>query len=147
VEFLFSANPGEPLRPLAKVASGGEASRVMLGLKTVLADSDNIPTLIFDEIDTGVGARTDPAVADLLGRLSKTKQVLCISHLALIAGLGDWHFQVSKSVQKDTTAVRVSRLTEAERIEELAKMLGGEPISETSRSHARELYVRMRPTR
>jgi DNA repair protein RecN (Recombination protein N) len=146
VEFVFSANPGEPLRPLAKVASGGEASRVMLGLKTVLADSDNIPTLIFDEIDTGVGARTAPAVADLLNRLSKSKQVLCISHLAPIAGLGDWHFQVSKTVEKDMTAVRVSRLTEPERIEELAKMLGGEPISETSRSHARELYVRMRPS-
>jgi DNA repair protein RecN (Recombination protein N) len=147
VEFLFSANPGEPLRPLAKVASGGEASRVMLGLKTVLADSDNIPTLIFDEIDTGVGARTAPSVAELLGRLSATKQVLCISHLAPIAGLGDWHFQVSKSVKNDLTAVRVNRLTEPERIEELAKMLGGEPISETSRSHAKELYVRMRPTR
>ncbi len=147
VEFLFSANPGEPLRPLAKVASGGEASRVMLGLKTVLADSDNIPTLIFDEIDTGVGARTAPSVADLLNRLSQSKQVLCISHLAPIAGLGDWHFQVSKSVEKGLTAVQVSRLTEPERIEELAKMLGGEPISETSRSHAKELYVRMRPTR
>ncbi len=147
VEFLFSANPGEPLRPLAKVASGGEASRVMLGLKTALADSDNIPTLIFDEIDTGVGARTAPAVSELLKRLSKSKQVLCISHLAPIAGLGDWHFQVSKTVEKGITAVHVNRLTEAERIEELAKMLGGEPISETSRTHAKELYVRMRSAR
>jgi len=143
VEFLFSANPGEPLRPLAKVASGGEASRVMLGLKTILAESDDVPTLIFDEIDTGVGARTAPAVATLLTHLSRSKQVLCISHLAPIAGLGDWHFQVAKSIQNGKTSVSVNRLTESQRIEELAKMLGGEPISETSISHAKELYARM----
>ncbi|HVM31914.1 MAG TPA: DNA repair protein RecN, partial [bacterium] len=92
-------------------------------------------------------ARTAPAVSELLRRLSGSKQVLCISHLAPIAGLGDWHFQVSKRVEKGLTSVRVSRLTQPERIEELAKMLGGEPISETSRSHARELYVRMHPVR
>jgi DNA repair protein RecN (Recombination protein N) len=144
VEFLFSANPGEPLRPLAKVASGGEASRVMLGLKTVLAESDEVPTLIFDEIDTGVGARTAPAVAQLLNHLSQTKQVLCISHLAPIAGLGENHFQVQKQVEGQKTSVTVNRLTESDRIDELAKMLGGEPISETSRTHAKELYARMR---
>ncbi len=144
VEFSFSANPGEPLRPLAKVASGGEASRVMLALKAVLAESDEIPTLIFDEIDTGVGARTASAVATLLTHLSKTKQLLCISHLAPIAGLGDHHYQVSKAIGKGKTSISVNRLTEAGRIDELAKMLGGEPISETSRSHAKELYARMR---
>ncbi|HVZ80868.1 MAG TPA: DNA repair protein RecN [bacterium] len=144
VEFLFSANPGEPQRPLAKVASGGEASRVMLGLKTVLAESDEVPTLIFDEIDTGVGARTAPAVAKLLDHLSKGKQVFCISHLAPIAGLGDCHLQVQKSIQDGKTSVQVLRLRENERIDELARMLGGEPLSETSRSHARELYARMR---
>ncbi len=147
VEFLFSANPGEPLRSLAKVASGGEASRVMLALKAVLAESDEVPTLIFDEIDTGVGARTAAAVANLLGRLAGSKQVLCISHLAPIAGLGEFHYQVSKSVEKGKTSIRVSRLTEEGRIDELAKMLGGEPLSETSRSHARELYAKMRPSR
>jgi DNA repair protein RecN (Recombination protein N) len=146
VEFLFSANPGEPQRPLAKVASGGEASRVMLGLKAVLAESDEVPTLIFDEIDTGVGARTASAVAGLLTHLAKSKQLLCISHLAPIAGLGDHHYQVSKSVDKGKTAIGVKRLTENERIDELAKMLGGEPVSETSRSHAKELYARMRPS-
>jgi DNA repair protein RecN (Recombination protein N) len=144
LEFLFSANPGEPQRPLAKVASGGEASRVMLGLKTVLAESDEVPTLIFDEIDTGVGARTAPAVAKLLENLSKTKQVFCISHLAPIAGLGESHLQVQKSIQGNKTNVTVHRLRENERIDELARMLGGEPLSETSRSHARELYARMR---
>jgi len=144
VEFMFSANPGEPLRPLAKVASGGEASRVMLALKAVLAESDDVQTLIFDEIDTGVGARTATAVAALLQRLSMTKQVFCISHLAPIAGLGDFHYQVVKSVEKNKTSVEVYRLTDEKRIVELAKMLGGEPVSETSLSHARELYVRMR---
>jgi DNA repair protein RecN (Recombination protein N) len=144
VEFLFSANPGEPQRPLAKVASGGEASRVMLGLKTVLAESDEVPTLIFDEIDTGVGARTAPAVAKLLEHLSKSKQVFCISHLAPIAGLGECHLLVQKSIQAGKTSVMVHRLKENERIDELARMLGGEPLSETSRSHARELYARMR---
>lgn len=147
VEFLFSANPGEPLRPLAKVASGGEASRVMLALKTVLAESDEVPTLIFDEIDTGVGARTAPAVAQLLSHLSGSKQVLCISHLAPIAGLGENHFHVSKSIKNGKTAISVNRLTDEGRIEELAKMLGGEPVSETSLEHAKELYVRMRSSK
>jgi DNA repair protein RecN (Recombination protein N) len=146
VEFLFSANPGEPLRPLAKVASGGEASRVMLALKTVLAGSDEVGTLIFDEIDTGVGARTASAVAQLLSRLSENKQVLSISHLAPIAGLGDHHFKVSKEVARGKTSIGVKPLIEAERIEELAKMLGGEPVSDVSRVHAKELYARMRPT-
>jgi DNA repair protein RecN (Recombination protein N) len=147
VEFLFSANPGEPLRPLAKVASGGEASRVMLALKTALAESDDVPTLIFDEIDTGVGARTAPAVGRLLQSLSGSKQLLCVSHLAPIAGLGEWHYQVAKSVEKGRTSTRVHRIADAERIEELAKMLGGEPVSETSRSHAMELYAKMRSSR
>jgi DNA repair protein RecN (Recombination protein N) len=147
VEFTFSANPGEPLRPLAKVASGGEASRVMLALKSVLAESDDVPTLIFDEIDTGVGARTASAVAQLLQHLSQSKQLLCISHLAPIAGLGEWHYQVIKTVEKGKTVTRVNRLTVEGRIEELAKMLGGEPVSETSRSHAKELYAKMRTSR
>lgn len=146
VEFIFSANPGEPMRPLAKVASGGEASRVMLALKAVLAESDEVNTLIFDEIDTGVGARTASAVAGLLQRLSTAKQVFCISHLAPIAGLGDYHYQVSKIVEKGKTLVNVYRLTDEKRIDELAKMLGGEPISETSRTHAKELFARMRPS-
>jgi len=144
VEFLFSANPGEPLRSLAKVASGGEASRVMLGLKTVLAESDEVPTMIFDEIDTGVGARTAGPVAALLEKLTKTKQVLSISHLAPIAGLGEHHFKVSKDVKDGKTSIKVKILAENDRIEELAKMLGGEPVSDTSRLYAQELYAKMR---
>jgi DNA repair protein RecN (Recombination protein N) len=143
VEFLFSANPGEPLKPLAKVASGGEASRVMLALKTVLAENDEVATLIFDEIDTGVGARTASAVAQLLLNLSKTKQALCITHLAPIAVMGDWHFHVSKPVVEGKTHVSLALLNGEGRIRELARMLGGEPISEISLSHAKELYARM----
>jgi DNA repair protein RecN (Recombination protein N) len=143
VEFMFSANPGEPLRPLAKVASGGEASRVMLALKTVLSESDEVETLIFDEIDTGVGARSASAVANLLLRLEKAKQLLCISHLAPIAGLGMHHFHVVKSIENEKTSIAVYRLTGDKRIDELAKMLGGEPITETSRFHAKELFARI----
>ena len=147
VEFVFTANPGEPMRPLAKVASGGEASRVMLALKAVLAESDDVDTLIFDEIDTGVGARTASAVAGLLQRLAAHRQVFCISHLAPIAGLGESHYQVVKSFENNKTLVNVYRLTEEKRIEELAKMLGGEPVSETSRKHAKELFAKMRASR
>ncbi len=144
VEFTFSANPGEPQKPLAKVASGGEASRVMLALKAVLSESDEVSTLIFDEIDTGVGARTASTVAALLAGLSKNKQLLCISHLAPIAAMGDYHFQVEKTFIHGKTAITVNRLTEKNRVEELAKMLAGGPVSETSRTHARELYGKMR---
>jgi DNA repair protein RecN (Recombination protein N) len=143
VEFLFSANPGELLKPLAKVASGGEASRVMLALKTVLAENDEVATLIFDEIDTGVGARTASTVAQLLLNLSKTKQILCISHLAPIAVMGDCHYHVEKSVTNGKSFISLSLLSGEGRIRELARMLGGEPVSEISLSHANELYARM----
>ncbi len=144
VEFTFTANPGEPEKPLAKVASGGEASRVMLALKAVLSESDEVATLIFDEIDTGVGARTASTVAELLSGLAKNKQLLCISHLAPIAAVGDYHFQVEKTFLKGKTAISVNRLTGNNRLEELAKMLAGEPVSETSLTHAMELYDKMR---
>jgi len=139
VEFQFSANPGEPLRPLAKVASGGEASRVMLALKAALADSDEVPVLVFDEIDTGVGARTAPAVGRVMEDLAARKQLLCISHLAPLAGLGNCHYQIRKQVSEGKTFTLVKRLQGEERVEELAKMLGGERVSEASLRHAREL--------
>lgn len=139
VEFQFSANPGEPLRPLAKVASGGEASRIMLALKAVLAGADEVDTLVFDEIDTGVGARTAFAVGKVMERLSTEKQVLCISHLAPLAGLGRTHSRVMKEVRNGKTFTRVESLSGNERIEELARMLGGEPVTEASRRHALEL--------
>jgi DNA repair protein RecN (Recombination protein N) len=109
VEFQFSANPGEPLRPLVKVASGGESSRVMLALKAVLSDSDEVGTLVFDEIDTGVGARTAPAVGKVMERLAAEKQVLCISHLAPLAVLGKVHYRVRKEIRGGKTFTLVEK--------------------------------------
>jgi DNA repair protein RecN (Recombination protein N) len=139
VEFLFTANPGEPIRPLAKVASGGEASRVMLALKASLAEADDVETLVFDEIDTGVGARTASAVGKIMGRLSEGKQVLCISHLAPLASLGKNHLRVVKEVKSGKTYTRVETLSDPSRIDEIARMLGGEPVTDVSRQHATEL--------
>jgi DNA repair protein RecN (Recombination protein N) len=143
VEFTFSANPGEPLRPLQKTASGGEASRVMLALKAVLAGSDETPTLIFDEIDTGVGGRTAPAVGALLERLANGKQVVCISHLAPIASRGESHLRVVKTQAGSRTMVGIERLEGKSRLEELARMMSGD-VSETSLRHAREMYEKVR---
>ena len=146
VEFTFAANPGEPLRPLQKTASGGEASRVMLALKTVLAGNDVTPTLIFDEIDTGVGGRTAPAVGELLERLASSKQVICISHLAPIAIRGATHLSVVKNASGNRTTVGVERLEGKTRLEELARMLSGE-ATETSLKHAREMVEKVRQGR
>ena len=127
VEFLMSANPGEPLRPLAKVASGGETARIMLALKRVLADADQTPTLIFDEIDTGIGGRVGSVVGEKLWALAATHQVMVVTHLAQLAGYGDKHYHVSKQVKGDRTSTIVSSLDdETRRITELAAMLGTE---------------------
>lgn len=127
VEFLLSANPGEPLRPLAKVASGGETARIMLALKRVLTMADQTPTLIFDEIDTGIGGRVGSVVGEKLWSLSSNHQVLCVTHLAQLAGYGDKHYHVTKQVNGGRTSTKVKALDdEATRIEELAAMLGAE---------------------
>ncbi len=127
VEFLMSANPGEPLRPLAKVASGGETARIMLALKRVLADADQTPTLIFDEIDTGIGGRVGSVVGEKLWALAATHQVMVVTHLAQLAGYGDKHYHVTKQVKGDRTSTIVSALDdESRRITELAAMLGTE---------------------
>ncbi|MCA0457500.1 MAG: DNA repair protein RecN [Chloroflexi bacterium] len=127
VEFLMSANPGEPLRPLAKVASGGETARIMLALKRVLADADQTPTLIFDEIDTGIGGRVGSVVGEKLWALAATHQVMVVTHLAQLAGYGDKHYHVTKQVKGERTSTIVSALDEEERrITELAAMLGTE---------------------
>jgi DNA repair protein RecN (Recombination protein N) len=139
VEFLISTNPGEPLRPLAKVASGGEMSRIMLAIKCVMAETDSIPTLIFDEIDVGVGGRTAEVVARKLDSLAKNAQVLCITHLPQIASCPGSHFCIEKHVSGGRTVVRVRRLNEAQRVEELARMLGGSSPSETAIRHAKEM--------
>ncbi len=124
VEFLVSANPGEPLRPLARVASGGETARLMLALKTVLAHADPVPVLIFDEIDVGIGGRVGGVVGRKLWNLARTHQVLCVTHLPQLAAYGDRHFSVTKHVEGERTVVRVRVLEGEERVRELAAMLG-----------------------
>ncbi len=126
VEFLISANPGEPLRPLVKVASGGETARLMLALKTVLSRADPTPTLIFDEIDQGIGGRVGAVVGKKLWRLAENHQVLVVTHLAQLAGFGDVHYKVSKHISADRTVTRVERLDEKGRVAELAEMLGAQ---------------------
>jgi len=129
VEFYMAANVGEPLRPLVKVASGGETARIMLALKSVLSYADRVPTLIFDEIDQGIGGRVGAVVGQKLWQLSGTHQVLCVTHLAQLAGFGDAHFRVTKHVEGDRTVTRVERLTDQGRVDELAEMLGAETTS------------------
>lgn len=139
IEFLISTNPGEPPRPLAKIASGGEMSRIMLAIKSVMATADNMPTMIFDEIDVGVGGRTAEVIGQKLDALASKAQVLCITHLPQIACRPGNHFYIEKQVSQGRTVVRVRRLTEQERVEELARMLGGSQPSEAAVRHAREM--------
>ncbi len=138
IEFMFSANPGSPLRPLRETASGGELSRVMLGLKTVLAKADKTPILIFDEVDAGVGGAAARAVGDKLLRLAQGRQILCVTHLPQVASLAQTQFHVSKEMGLKAAKTQVRRLLGDDRLEVLAVMLGGTP-TETSRRHAREL--------
>jgi len=139
VEFLLSPNPGEPLRPLAKIASGGEMSRIMLAMKSVLARTGTIPTMIFDEIDVGVGGRTAQTIGDKLEGLAGDAQILCITHLPQIASRAGTHFYIEKRVEEGRTIVSVSPLDPEGRIEEIARMLGGSRRSEAVVQHAREM--------
>ncbi|MCI9570775.1 MAG: DNA repair protein RecN [Lachnospiraceae bacterium] len=140
VEFLISTNPGNiPPRPLGEVASGGELSRIMLAIKTVLADTDDIPTLIFDEIDTGISGRTAQKVSERLCYIAKKHQVLCITHLPQIAAMADTHFEIRKAVEKGNTVTRIHCLSHEEQIGELARLLGGAEITEKVRESAEEM--------
>jgi len=139
VEFLISANPGEPPRPLAKIASGGEMSRIMLAIKSVMAVADSMPTLVFDEIDVGVGARTAEVIGRKLDSLAAKGQVLCITHLPQIASRAGDHFCIEKQLLSGRAVVRVRRLTDEERVAELARMLGGVKPTDTAVRHAREM--------
>ena len=138
IEFFISPNVGSEPKPLAKIASGGEISRVMLALKTVLAQIDLIPTMIFDEIDAGIGGRTADIVGQKLKELSRFRQVFCITHLPQIARFADQHFRVEKEVEGDRTTITAKLLTSEERVEEMARMHGGE-ATVTTLAHAREL--------
>ncbi|OGW40020.1 MAG: DNA repair protein RecN [Nitrospirae bacterium RBG_13_39_12] len=138
VEFLFSANPGEPLRPLAKIVSGGELSRCMLALKSILADYDSIPVLIFDEVDAGIGGKTAESVGKKLKKISDKHQVLCTTHLPQIASMGDLHLKIEKGQKNGRAYVGVKMLKGRERLEEIARMLSGK-ITDVSLKHAKEL--------
>lgn len=144
VQFLLSANRGEPLKPLAKIASGGEMSRIMLAFKKALADYDNIPTMIFDEIDTGISGRAASVVANKLREISKTHQILCITHLPQIAASGDKHYEIKKSSDSTSTKVELLPLSEQERLTELARLLGGTSITEATLKNAEELILSYR---
>jgi DNA repair protein RecN (Recombination protein N) len=147
VEFFFSANPGESVKPLAKVASGGELSRLMLAMKCLLAQRDQVDTVIFDEVDSGIGGKAAEAVASKICELAGHHQVFCITHLPQIAAHGDIHFLVEKSVIDGRTVSGISRLDQEERVLELARMLGGDTITEQTIGFARELVDRKKDLR
>lgn len=138
-EFLISTNPGEPVKPLGKVASGGELSRIMLAIKTILAESDQIDTLIFDEIDSGISGRTAQKVAEKMNVIGKNHQVICITHLPQIAAMADSHYLISKNVVNQSTISNIEKLEEKDSIEELARMLGGVKVTDTVLESAREM--------
>ena len=145
VEFLLAANAGEPLRPLARVASGGETARLMLALKSILSEVDTTPTLVFDEVDVGVGGRSGQVVGEKLWGLTaggQRHQVLCISHLPQIAAFADSHFKIAKRQLDDRTVSSVARIDNEERVDEIAAMLDGTPLTDASRANARVMLAR-----
>ena len=145
VEFLIVSNPGEPPRPLVKIASGGEVSRIMLALKLSLCGADSVPTMVFDEIDSGVSGRMAEAVGKKLGRLAETRQTLVITHLPQIAVMADRHFSARKEIEGGRARTSLVLLDELQREEELASLLSGETLTETALAHAREMMGKRAP--
>jgi len=141
VEFQISTNPGEPLKPLAKIVSGGEMSRVMLAFKTILGNLDEIPTMIFDEIDVGIGGRTAQSVAEKIRAISKNRQVICVTHLPQIASMADGHYVIEKKFTGNHTRTLVSKLGPEDRKKEIARMIGGSSLTPLSLQHAGELIA------
>ncbi len=139
VEFLVSANVGQPLRPLAKVASGGELSRIGLAIQVIASQAGQAPTLIFDEVDVGIGGRVAEIVGRMLQELGRSRQVLCVTHLPQVAACADWQWSIAKEECAGTTISRVTPLDQTARIDELARMLGGVNITATTRRHAAEM--------
>ena len=139
VSFLISVNPGEALRPLSKVASGGELSRVMLAMKNVLTAQEAVGTLIFDEIDTGVSGRAAQKIAHKLASIGMKKQTLCVTHLPQIAAMGSSHILITKTVEDERTYTKVVPIGIAERTREIARMISGDQITEASLQNAAEL--------
>ena len=139
LEFAVSVNLGEPPKPIVKVASGGELSRIMLSLKNVLADQDEVPTLIFDEVDTGVSGRAAQKIGRKLKQASRGRQIICVTHLAQVAAFGDSHYLIQKRTESNRTFTQVQRLHQEQRIQELARIMGGERITSTLLQNAREM--------
>jgi DNA repair protein RecN (Recombination protein N) len=142
IEFLLSTNPGEDLKPLKNIASGGEISRIMLALRTPVNQVDKTPVLVFDEIDTGIGGETAYLLAQKLWNLSLERQVFCVTHLPQIAAWADVHFYVEKKVTNNQTRIKVTMLEERSRIIELSRMFGGSIVSEISQQHAKEMLFK-----
>jgi DNA repair protein RecN (Recombination protein N) len=138
-EFLLSPNPGEALRPLAKIASGGELSRILLGLESVGSRAGARRTLVFDEVDAGIGGRVAEVVGRRLRTLAERHQVLCVTHLPQVAALAEHHFVVRKKIERSRTLTEVELLDDGGRVEELARMLAGESVTDAARRHAREM--------
>jgi DNA repair protein RecN (Recombination protein N) len=143
VTFLISANKGEIPKPISKIASGGELSRIMLALKSVIADRDSIPTLIFDEIDTGVSGRAAQKIGIKLREISRSRQVLCVTHLSQIAVMADTQFMIEKHDENDRTVTQVHLLDFEGRVQEIARIMGGENPSELMLRNAREELIRV----
>lgn len=139
MEFLFSSNPGEAPRPLSKIASGGEISRVMLALKNILPGKCDVPTMVFDEVDTGIGGKVAEKVGEKLMKISKGRQVLCITHLPQIAGMATVHYSIEKSFSGGKTSISIRELNKKERVDEIARMSSGAVITEATRRHAEQM--------
>ena len=138
-EFYLALNPGEPVKPLENIASGGELSRIMLAIKTVLADAEDTPTLIFDEIDAGISGVTAAKVGEKLKLIGKSRQVICITHLSQIAAVADSHFLIEKSAENESVKTRIRLLNEEDSVKELARILGGDKITSSIMESAREM--------
>lgn len=142
VKFLISPNPGEELRPLRRIASGGELSRVMLALKSIGKERDRLKTLIFDEIDAGIGGKTAESIAQKLRDLARTHQIICITHLPQIASFARHHFRIEKTIDRQRTFTSIKALDFEERVAEVARLISGSQITETSLRNAREMLER-----
>ena len=139
VEYMIATNPGESLRPLGKVVSGGELSRIMLGIKTMFAEGDKTDTLIFDEVDTGISGRTAQRVAEKMAVIAHGRQVICITHLPQIAAMADTHYGITKDVTDSAAITRIEALDAQESIDELARLIGGAEITRNTQNSAREM--------
>jgi len=141
IEFLVSTNPGQPAKPLIKIASGGELSRISLAIQVITAQTSHIPSLVFDEVDVGIGGGVAKVVGELLRKLAERTQILCVTHQAPVAGQGHHHFFVSKQTKEGSTLTQIDELSESEIVREVARMLGGEELSDASLAHAEQMVA------